>query len=164
VTQLVKTRHERGLLLPDILGLLVYLFSLAGTDVLFPAVEQSHLLGALKQALYEDREKLQGNLSKLGKSYQGSKDIQVFEVKNKYLVNTFILNFVFCWRLSCCIRFSIKRIIVIIQNVELLLNALRFNVLSFSASSLIQLKYPMKARCMSLIKSVYCYSITCIIS
>ncbi|XP_021922683.1 sec1 family domain-containing protein 2-like isoform X3 [Zootermopsis nevadensis] len=65
VTQLVKTRHERGLLLPDILGLLVHLFSLAGTDILFPALEQSHLLVALKQALYEDREELQGNLSKL---------------------------------------------------------------------------------------------------
>jgi hypothetical protein len=68
VTQLVKTRHERGLLLPDILGLLIHLFSLAGTDILFPAVEQNHLLGALKQALYEDREQLQGSLSKIGKS------------------------------------------------------------------------------------------------
>lgn len=65
VTQLVKTRHERGLLLPDILGLLIHLFSLAGTDILFPAVEQNHLLGALKQALYEDREQLQGSLSKI---------------------------------------------------------------------------------------------------
>ncbi|XP_069689461.1 sec1 family domain-containing protein 2-like isoform X2 [Periplaneta americana] len=68
VTQLVKTRHDRGLLLPDIFGLLVHLFSLAGTDVLFPAVEQSYLLTALKQALFEDREQLQGNLSKLVES------------------------------------------------------------------------------------------------
>jgi hypothetical protein len=68
VTQLVKTRHDRALLLPDILGLLIHLFSTAGTDILFPAVEQSHLLSALKQALYEDREQLQGSLSKLGKA------------------------------------------------------------------------------------------------
>jgi hypothetical protein len=53
--------------MPDILGLLIHLFSLAGTDVLFPAIEQSHLLDALKLALYEDREQLEGNLSKLGK-------------------------------------------------------------------------------------------------
>lgn len=65
VTQLVRTRHERGLLMPDILGLLIHLFSLAGTDFLFPAIEQSHLLDALKLALYEDREQLQGNLSEL---------------------------------------------------------------------------------------------------
>jgi len=68
VTQLVKTRHERGLLLSDILGLLIHLYSLVGTDILFPAVEQSHLFGALTQALYEDREQLQGSLPKLGKS------------------------------------------------------------------------------------------------
>ncbi|PNF41884.1 hypothetical protein B7P43_G15547 [Cryptotermes secundus] len=49
----------------DILGLLIHLFSLAGTDFLFPAMEQSHLLNALKLALYEDRGQLQGNLSEL---------------------------------------------------------------------------------------------------
>ena len=68
MTQLVKTRRERGLLLSDILGLLIHLCSLVGTDILFPAVEQSHLLGALTRALYEDREQLQGSLPKLGKS------------------------------------------------------------------------------------------------
>jgi len=68
VTQLVKTRRERGLLLLDILGLLIHLYSLVGTDILFPAVEQSHLLGALTQALYEDREQLQGSLPKLADS------------------------------------------------------------------------------------------------
>ena len=66
--QLVKTRRERGLLLSDILGLLIHLYSLVGPDILFPAVEQSHLLAALTQALYEDREQLQESLPKLGKS------------------------------------------------------------------------------------------------
>ncbi|PNF41889.1 Sec1 family domain-containing protein 2 [Cryptotermes secundus] len=65
VTQLLRTRRERGLLMRDILGLLIHLFSLAGTDFLFPAMEQSHLLNALKLALYEDRGQLQGNLSEL---------------------------------------------------------------------------------------------------
>lgn len=63
--QLVKTHRERNLSLTDIFGLLIHLFSLAGTDVQFPAVEQSHLLSALKQAMYEDRNQLQGSLSKL---------------------------------------------------------------------------------------------------
>ncbi|KAJ9597123.1 hypothetical protein L9F63_026984, partial [Diploptera punctata] len=64
--QLVKTRQrERNLSLADIFGLLIHLFSLAGTDVEFPAVEQSHLVSALTQALSEDRDQLQGNLSKL---------------------------------------------------------------------------------------------------
>jgi len=75
VTQLVKTRRERGLLLSDILGLLIHLYSLVGTDILFPAVEQSHLLGALTQALYEDREQLQGSLAKLGKSFDVGRSV-----------------------------------------------------------------------------------------
>ena len=66
MTQLIKTRRERSLTLADIFGLLTHLFSLAGTDVQFPAVEQSHLLSALKEALYEDRDQLQGNLFNLG--------------------------------------------------------------------------------------------------
>jgi hypothetical protein len=83
----VRTRRERGLLIPDILGLLIHLFSLAGSDVLFPAVEQSYLLNALKLALYEDREHLQGNLSELGNHkalvelYLAKKDFQAYKIK-----------------------------------------------------------------------------------
>lgn len=73
--------------MPDILGLLIHLFSLAGTDFLFPAVEQSHLLDALKLALYEDREELQGNFSELGnykalvKLYLVEKHFQAYKIE-----------------------------------------------------------------------------------
>jgi hypothetical protein len=73
--------------MPDILGLLIHLFSLAGNDVLFPAIEQSHLLDALKLALYEDRELLQGKLSELGNHkalvelYLAKKDFQAYKIR-----------------------------------------------------------------------------------
>jgi hypothetical protein len=72
--------------MPDIIGLLIHLFSLAGNDVLFPEIEQIHLLNALKLALYEDREQLQGNLSELGnhkalmKLYLAKKDFQAYKI------------------------------------------------------------------------------------
>ncbi|XP_063241487.1 sec1 family domain-containing protein 2-like isoform X2 [Bacillus rossius redtenbacheri] len=65
VTQLLRTRRERGLPLGDLLGVLVRAFSLAGSDAVFPRPAVAELRAALERALREDRHLLHGSISHL---------------------------------------------------------------------------------------------------
>ncbi|KAJ8875072.1 hypothetical protein PR048_022962 [Dryococelus australis] len=66
VTQLVRTRRDRGFVLEDLLCVLVRAFSLAGSDVTFPKQVMTDLQLVLEQALFEDRDELCGRLSQIG--------------------------------------------------------------------------------------------------
>ncbi|KAK7868499.1 hypothetical protein R5R35_001907 [Gryllus longicercus] len=58
IRQLLRSRHERGLQLPQLLSLLVYVYSLGGTNISFSPAEEREMQAAMRWALQQDHEKL----------------------------------------------------------------------------------------------------------
>ncbi|KAE8751292.1 hypothetical protein FOCC_FOCC001863 [Frankliniella occidentalis] len=56
ITKLLTERHIRGLSLDALLTLLVLLYSLIGTEMIFPLKEEVQLQAAISTALFEDQE------------------------------------------------------------------------------------------------------------